>query len=106
MQAPLRPQRSTRSPTSTLPLPVAVATSWTCVTSCRARAIPATSLATSGATCTSRRSVNVSSSGGFSSGNYSAADQKLILQGVDLTTLGGDTQIIQNLLANGKLNTD
>ena len=50
--------------------------------------------------------VNVSSSGGFSSGNYSAADQKLILQGVDLTTLGGDTQIIQNLLANGKLNTD
>ena len=50
--------------------------------------------------------VNVSSSGGFSSGNYSAADQKLILQAVDLTALGSDTQIIQNLLANGKLNTD
>ncbi|WP_141352285.1 VCBS domain-containing protein, partial [Zoogloea ramigera] len=50
--------------------------------------------------------VNVSSNGGFSGGNYSATDQKLILQGVDLTTLGTDTQIIQNLLVNGKLNTD
>jgi Ca2+-binding RTX toxin-like protein len=50
--------------------------------------------------------LNISSTGGHTSGNYSATDQKLILQGVDLTTLGSDTQIIQNLLANGKLNTD
>ena len=50
--------------------------------------------------------LNISSNGGFSSGNYSATDQKLILQGADLTSLGTDTQIIQNLLVSGKLNTD
>ncbi|WP_298603494.1 Ig-like domain-containing protein, partial [uncultured Zoogloea sp.] len=50
--------------------------------------------------------LNISSTGGHTSGNYSTTDQKLVLQGVDLTGLGTDTQIIQNLLANGKLNTD
>ena len=51
--------------------------------------------------------IHISSSGGYA-GSFAAGatDQKVVLQGVDLTTLGTDTQIIQNLLTNGKLNTD
>ena len=51
--------------------------------------------------------LNISTTGGYAgSFNAGATDQKVVLQGVDLTTLGTDTQIIQNLLTNGKLNTD
>ena len=51
--------------------------------------------------------LNISTTGGYAgSFNAGATDQKVVLQGVDLTTLGTDTQIIQNLLTNGKLHTD
>ncbi|MCL2657253.1 MAG: Ig-like domain-containing protein, partial [Betaproteobacteria bacterium] len=54
--------------------------------------------------------IDISSSGGFSQGyNAGAVDQKIVLQGVDLTDGGSlhtDTQIIQNMLMNQKLHTD
>ncbi|MDQ8023797.1 MAG: Ig-like domain-containing protein [Moraxellaceae bacterium] len=53
--------------------------------------------------------VQISSSGGFSSGyNTGAVDQTIVLQGVDLTSGGtlNDNTIIQNLLSNNKLQTD
>ncbi|NTV09949.1 MAG: type I secretion C-terminal target domain-containing protein, partial [Zoogloea sp.] len=53
--------------------------------------------------------IHVSSGGGFSGGFAAGAtDQQIVLQGVDLTNnnANSDTQIIQNLLQQGKLHTD
>ena len=55
--------------------------------------------------------VHVSSTGGYTGGTFvaGATDQKIVLQGVDLTNSGAlssDTQIIQDLLLKGKLHTD
>jgi Ca2+-binding RTX toxin-like protein len=51
--------------------------------------------------------IKISTSGGFASGyNAGAVDQQITLNNVDLTSLGSDQQIIQNLLTNGKLVTD
>ncbi|MBN9698069.1 MAG: type I secretion C-terminal target domain-containing protein, partial [Zoogloea sp.] len=55
--------------------------------------------------------VHVSSNGGYTGGTFNpgATDQKIVLQGVDLTNSGAltnDTQIIQDLLTKGKLNAD
>ncbi|MCC2655564.1 MAG: hypothetical protein K0Q76_672 [Panacagrimonas sp.] len=51
--------------------------------------------------------VHISSSGGYSGGfSAGATDQQIQLTGVDLTSIGNDQQIIQNLLTNGKLVTD
>ncbi|MFT3736278.1 MAG: Calx-beta domain-containing protein [Rhodocyclaceae bacterium] len=53
--------------------------------------------------------IQISSSGGFTSGyNVAAVDQSIVLQGVDLTSGGtlNDQTIIQNLLTQGKLQTD
>jgi len=55
--------------------------------------------------------IDVSTSGGFTNGNYvaGAVDQRIVLTGVDLTqggTLTNDQQIISDLLKNGKLHTD
>jgi large repetitive protein len=55
--------------------------------------------------------VHVSSTGGYTGGTFTAGatDQKVILQGVDLTnggTLATDSQIIQDLLTKGKLSAD
>ncbi|MBS1154380.1 MAG: type 1 secretion target protein, partial [Proteobacteria bacterium] len=51
--------------------------------------------------------VHISSSGAYSSGfATSKDDQRITLQGVDLTTIGNDVAIIQDLLTKGKLSTD
>ncbi|MEW6591688.1 MAG: tandem-95 repeat protein, partial [Pseudomonadota bacterium] len=54
--------------------------------------------------------IQISSTGGFSGGyNAGAADQRIVLNNVDLTaggTLNADQQIIQDLLSRGKLITD
>ncbi|MFC3626964.1 type I secretion C-terminal target domain-containing protein, partial [Vogesella amnigena] len=51
--------------------------------------------------------IQVSSSGQFDGSNYSAvADQNILLQGVDLTTLGNDSQIIDQLKGGHNLQTD
>jgi len=51
--------------------------------------------------------VHVSSSGAFTGSNYGVAEnQQIVLQGVNLTALGSDTAIIQDLLSKGKLITD
>lgn len=55
--------------------------------------------------------IHISSSGGYVGGNFAAGatDQKIVLQGVDLTNSGAltnDTQIIQDLLTKGKLSAD
>ncbi|HPI61099.1 VCBS domain-containing protein, partial [Zoogloea sp.] len=55
--------------------------------------------------------VHISSTGGYTGGTFSpaATDQKIVLQGVDLTNSGAlstDAQIIQDLLTKGKLSAD
>jgi len=51
--------------------------------------------------------VKISTTGGFASGyNAGAVDQQITLNGVNLTAIGTDQQIIQNLLTNGKLIAD
>jgi Ca2+-binding RTX toxin-like protein len=55
--------------------------------------------------------VHISSTGGYTGGTFSAGatDQKIVLQGVDLTNSGAlstDAQIIQDLLTKGKLSAD
>ena len=55
--------------------------------------------------------VHVSTNGGYTGGSFvaGATDQKIVLQGVDLTNSGAlsnDTQIIQDLLTKGKLSAD
>jgi large repetitive protein len=55
--------------------------------------------------------VHVSSTGGYTGGTFTtgATDQKVVLQGVDLTNGGAlatDSQIIQDLLTKGKLSAD
>lgn len=56
---------------------------------------------------TGSTTIQVSSTGAFSGGDYSAADQVIVVEGVDLTAGGGsDQQIIQNLVTNGKLLAD
>jgi Ca2+-binding RTX toxin-like protein len=51
--------------------------------------------------------IQISTAGAFSGGyNVGAVDQRITLNNVDLTSLGSDQQIIQNLLTNGKLITD
>ncbi|KAB2965617.1 type I secretion C-terminal target domain-containing protein, partial [Zoogloea sp.] len=55
--------------------------------------------------------VHISSNGGYTGGTFNAGatDQKIVLQGVDLTNSGAlsnDTQIIQDLLTKGKLSAD
>ncbi|HRH74964.1 MAG TPA: type I secretion C-terminal target domain-containing protein, partial [Zoogloea sp.] len=55
--------------------------------------------------------VHISSTGGYIGGTFSpaATDQKIVLQGVDLTNSGAlstDAQIIQDLLTKGKLSAD
>jgi Ca2+-binding RTX toxin-like protein len=50
--------------------------------------------------------VKVSSQGNFTSGAYAETDQVIVLEGINLTTLGNDAQIIQNLITNNKLITD
>ncbi|NMG72467.1 type I secretion C-terminal target domain-containing protein [Azoarcus communis SWub3 = DSM 12120] len=56
---------------------------------------------------TGHTTVQVSSTGGFGSGDYTAADQTIVVENVDLTFGGGsDQQIIQDLVNRGKLITD
>ncbi|WP_374243253.1 VCBS domain-containing protein [Zoogloea sp.] len=55
--------------------------------------------------------VHISTNGGYTGGTFvaGATDQKIVLQGVDLTNsgaLGTDAQIIQDLLTKGKLSAD
>ena len=55
--------------------------------------------------------VHVSTNGGYTGGTFvaGATDQKIVLQGVDLTNSGAlstDAQIIQDLLTKGKLSAD
>ncbi len=52
--------------------------------------------------------VHISSGGAYGSGGFVASkdDQRIMLSGVDLTTVGTDQQIIQDLLNKGKLVTD
>ncbi|MFA5942022.1 MAG: Ig-like domain-containing protein [Sinimarinibacterium sp.] len=51
--------------------------------------------------------VHISSTGGFAGGfDPGHVDQRIELAGVDLTSIGNDQQIIQNLVNNGKLITD
>jgi Calx-beta domain/Bacterial Ig domain len=52
--------------------------------------------------------LHISSAGGFSGGVFNAGevDQTITLQGVDLTTGGTMTEIIQDMLSSGKLITD
>ncbi|WP_374266350.1 VCBS domain-containing protein, partial [Zoogloea sp.] len=55
--------------------------------------------------------VHISTNGGYTGGSFvaGATDQKIVLQGVDLTNSGAltnDTQIIQDLLTKGKLSAD
>ena len=55
--------------------------------------------------------VHISSNGGYTGGSFNAGatDQKIVLQGVDLTNSGAlntDAQIIQDLLTKGKLSAD
>lgn len=55
--------------------------------------------------------VHVSTNGGYTGGTFTAVatDQKVVLQGVDLTNGGAlatDSQIIQDLLTKGKLSAD
>ena len=51
--------------------------------------------------------LQISSTGGFAGGyDPSHVDQRIELAGVDLTSIGSDQQIVQNLLNNGKLITD
>jgi hypothetical protein len=51
--------------------------------------------------------VHISSTGGFAGGfDPAAGDQRITLNGVDLTTIGTDQQIINDLLNKGKLVVD
>jgi hypothetical protein len=50
--------------------------------------------------------VKISTAGSFTSGAYAETNQIIVLEGVNLTTIGTDAQIIQNLITNNKLITD
>ena len=52
--------------------------------------------------------LHISSSGAFNGSNYgTATDQRILLQGVDISTLGSsDSDIINLLKANNNLKTD
>ena len=55
--------------------------------------------------------ISISTNGGYTGGTFvaGATDQKIVLQGVDLTNSGAlstDSQIIQDLLTKGKLSAD